>query len=50
MLKRIFETLGLRPKQIVPPSPAGKELHKLPWHPFFYKALKIHMDNTTPRS
>lgn len=38
-------TLRLRRKRrrkIVP-----LELHRLPWHPLFYKAVSLHIDSTT---
>ena len=48
MLKRIYETLGSRLTRRTRANPAPLELHKLPWHPVFYKTLKVHIENTTP--
>ena len=49
MLKRTFDTLRSRLLRRSPAKPAALELHKLPWHPLFYKTVKMHIENTTPR-
>lgn len=45
-MRKVLKTLTLRKR--VQPKYKPLELHKLPWPPFFYKTLKLHIESTTP--
>jgi len=46
-MRSIFHALARRLRSRRQPKIVPLELHRLPWHPFFYKAVKMHIDSTT---
>lgn len=44
-MRKLLRALGLARKKSAKIKPL--ELHKLPWHPLFYKTLTLHIQATS---